>query len=78
MNTPSRFPFFPRGNPPQAIEQSGQPRRRNSAAALLTFLGCVGYAPSVGLGIVVGAGVGLMLYLLPPVCRRRAARTPPK
>ena len=77
MNTPSRFPFFQRWNPLQAIRRSWQTRRRNSAAALLTFLACVGYAPSVGLGIVVGAGVGLALYLLPPLRRRGPARTPP-
>lgn len=77
MNTPSRFPFFLRWNPLQAIKQSWQTRRRNSAAALLTFLACVGYAPSVGLGIVVGAGVGLVLYLLPPLRRRDSVRTPP-
>lgn len=78
MNTPSRFPFFLRWNPLQAIKQSWQTRRRNSAVALLAFLACVAYAPSVGLGIVVGAGVGLVLYLLPPLRRRGAARTPPK
>lgn len=77
MNTPSRFPFFLRWNPLHAIRQSWRTRRCNGAAALLAFLACVGYAPSVGLGIVVGAGVGLVLYLLPPLRRRGAARTPP-
>lgn len=74
MNTPSRFP---RRSLLQAIKQSWQTRHRNSAAALLTFLACVGYAPSVALGIVVGAGVGLVLYLLPPLPRRSAARSRP-
>lgn len=77
MNTPSRFPFVPRRSRLQAIKQSWQSRHRNSAAALLAFLACVGYAPSVGLGIVVGAGVGLVLYLLPPLPRRSSARARP-
>ncbi len=77
MNTPSRIPHPARWSPLQAIRQSWQTRHRNSAAALLTFLACVGYAPSVGLGIVVGAGVGLLLYLLPPLPRRSSARPRP-
>ena len=77
MNTPSRFPLFPRRSPLQALRQSWQTRHRNSAAALLTFLACVGYAPSVALGIVGGAGVGLVLFLLPPLPRRSSARTRP-
>ena len=77
MNTPSRFLLFPRRSPLQALRQSWQTRHRNSAAALLTFLVCVGYAPSVALGIVVGAGVGLVLYLLPPLSPRSAARARP-
>ena len=77
MNTPSRFPYLVRWRPLQAIKQSWQARDRNRAAALLVFLACVGYAPSVLLGIVVGAGVGLVLYLLPPLPRRGSARSRP-
>ena len=66
MNAPPRFPTAPCGYPVRATKQAGQARRHNKAAALLTFLGCVGYAPNVELGIVVGAGVALVLYLLRP------------
>lgn len=66
MNTPPRPPTAPCGYPPRPIKQDGQTRGYNLAPALLTFLCCVGYAPSVGLGIVVGAGVALVLYLLRP------------
>lgn len=66
MNTPPRFPTAPCGSPVREIKQDGEPRRHNKAAALLTFLVCVGYAPNVELGIVVGTGVALVLYLLRP------------
>lgn len=65
MNTPPRSPAVPRGHALRAIKQDGQ-TRRHIAPALLTFLFCVGYAPSVGLGIVVGTGVALAIYLLRP------------
>jgi hypothetical protein len=66
MNRPARFPTSPCGHPVRSIKQDGQTRRRTNAPALLTFLGCVGYAPNVELGIVVGTGVAMALYLLPP------------
>ncbi|MBW8369936.1 MAG: hypothetical protein K0M66_02980 [Thiobacillus sp.] len=66
MNTPPRFPTAPRGHPVRAIKQDVHARRHNKAPALLTFLGCVGYAPSVELGIVVGTGVALAIYFLRP------------
>ena len=66
METPPRFPTDPRGRPVRAIKQGGQTRRHNKALALLTFLVCVGYAPGVELGIVVGAGVALVIYFLRP------------
>ncbi|HEX5675423.1 MAG TPA: hypothetical protein VFX83_08580 [Azonexus sp.] len=66
MNTPPRFPTAPWGHPVREIKQDRQTRRHNKAPALLAFLCCVGYAPSVELGIVVGAGVALVLYLLRP------------
>ena len=66
MNTPPRFPTASRGHLLRAIKQDWQARRHNIAPALLTFLCCVGYAPSVGLGIVVGTGVGLAIYFLRP------------
>lgn len=64
MNTPPRSPAAPRGHLLRAIKQDGQARRHNKAPALLTFLCCVGYAPSVELGIVVGTGVALAIYFL--------------
>lgn len=64
MNTPPRPPTVPCAV--RSIRTGGQARRQNKAAALLTFLACVGYAPSVELGIVVGAGAALVLYLLRP------------
>jgi hypothetical protein len=66
MKTPPRSPAAPRGHPLRAIKQHGQARRHNIAPALLTFLCCVGYAPNVELGIVVGTGVALVIYLLRP------------
>jgi hypothetical protein len=66
MNTPPRSPAAPRGRPLRAIKQDGQTRLHNIAPALLTFLCCVAYAPSVGLGIVVGTGVALAIYFLRP------------
>ena len=66
MNAPPRFPTAPCGHSLPAIKQGGQTRRHNIAPALLTFLCCVGYAPSVGLGIVVGTGVALAIYFLRP------------
>ena len=66
MNAPPRFPTAPCGHPLRTTKQDGQARRNNKAAALLTFLACMGYAPNVELGIVVGTGVALALYLLRP------------
>jgi len=66
MNTPPRFPTGPRGHPGREIKQDRQTRRHNIAPAVLTFLCCVGYAPNVELGIVVGTGVALAIYFLRP------------
>ena len=66
MSTPPRFPTGPRGHPVCEIKQDRQTRRHNKAPALLIFLCCVGYAPSVELGIVVGTGAALAIYLLRP------------
>jgi len=66
MNTPPRPPTALCGYPVRTIKTDGQARRHNKAAALLTFLACVGYAPNVELGIVVGTGLALALYFLRP------------
>jgi SulP family sulfate permease len=66
MNRPTRFPLFLHWLPFRAIRHAWQIRRHNAPAALVTFFAAVGYAPSVELGIVVGAGIALVLYLLPP------------
>lgn len=66
MNRPTRFPPFLHWLPFRAIKYAWQIRRYNAPAALVIFFAAVGYAPSVELGIVVGAGIALVLYLLPP------------
>lgn len=66
MNTPPRSRTALCGYPVRSIKTDGHARRHDKAAALLTFLACVGYAPNVELGIVVGTGLALALYLLRP------------
>lgn len=65
MNTPSRILPDLRWLPLQAIKPAWQTRRHNGPVALVTFFAAVGYAPAVELGIVVGAVIGLVLYLQP-------------
>lgn len=64
MNTQSRFRSFLCRFPFQAIRHAWQTRRRDSAIALVVFVATVGFAPHVGMGLVVGAAIALAVYLL--------------
>jgi SulP family sulfate permease len=66
MNRLTRFQSFLQGLSFQANKRAWKIRRHNGPAALVTFFAAVGYAPYVELGIVVGAGIALVLYLQPP------------
>jgi len=54
-----------RGFSPRMIGQSRKPPRRDGSTALVVFIATVGFAPHVGIGIVVGAAVALVIYWLP-------------
>lgn len=53
------------GFSPRMIGQGCKRPRRDGSTALVVFIATVGFAPHVGIGIVVGAAVALMIYRLP-------------
>lgn len=66
MNTPIRFQSFPRSPSRPTRPRGTHHPRHDHPSALVGFVATVAAAPHVDMGLVVGAGTALVLYLLRP------------